>query len=90
MNIANSIMVHPEIQGGAPVFAGTRIRVETFYDFVRVGVSIPEFLDEFPSITRDQAMEAYDLLSQQYTLDQIAAMASGPDQRPFAGGRMYA
>ncbi|TNE59144.1 MAG: DUF433 domain-containing protein, partial [Bacteroidetes bacterium] len=56
-----SITVHPEIQDGAPVFSGTRIRIETFYDFMRIGVSVNEFLNEFPSITRDQAMEVYDL-----------------------------
>lgn len=88
MNNFNAIMVHPEIQDGAPVFSGTRIRVETFFDFLRVGVSVPEFLDEFPSISRDQAMEAYDLMSRQYTIDEIAAMAVGPESRN--GGRVFA
>lgn len=66
-----SITVHPEVQDGAPVFSGTRIRVETFVDYMRIGVSVSEFLNEFPSITRDQAMEVYDLVSQQYTVDQM-------------------
>lgn len=72
-----SISVHPEVQDGAPVFSGTRIRVETFCDYMRIGVSINEFLDEFPSITRDQAMEVYHLINQKYSLDQMAAVA-GP------------
>jgi len=80
MSRLSSISVSPEIQDGAPVFSGTRIRIETFYDFLRIGVSVNEFLDEFPSITRDQALEVYDLVKQQYTPDQIAALvdSNGP------------
>ena len=76
MNLFNAISVHPEDQDGAPVFSGTRIRVETFVDYMRIGVSINEFLDEFPSITRDQAMEVYELISQKkYSFDQLIAAA---------------
>lgn len=76
MNLFNAISVHPEVQDGAPVFSGTRIRVETFVDYMRIGVSINEFLDEFPSITRDQAMEVYELISQKkYSFDQLIAAA---------------
>ncbi len=86
-----AITVHPEIQDGAPVFSGTRVRIETFYDFLRIGVSVNEFLDEFPSITLDQALEVYDLAMQQYTLDQIKTMANGPQTRLEPGtGRFYA
>ncbi len=91
MTRLSSISVHPEIQDGAPVFSGTRVRVETFYDFMRIGVSVNEFLDEFPSITRDQAMEVYDLASQQYSVDQIRALVNGPDSRIEMGrGRFQA
>ncbi len=91
MTRLSSISVHPEIQDGAPVFSGTRVRVETFYDFMRIGVSVNEFLDEFPSITRDQAMEVYDLASQQYSVDQLGALINGPDSRIEMGrGRFQA
>jgi uncharacterized protein (DUF433 family) len=77
MNLFNAISVHPEVQDGAPVFSGTRIRVETFVDYMRIGISINEFLDEFPSITRDQAMEVHELLSQKkYTFEQMAQAAA--------------
>ena len=74
----SAITVHPDIQDGAPVFSGTRIRIETFCDFIRIGVSVSEFLDEFPSITRDQALEVYDLVKNQYTIDQIKSLVDGP------------
>lgn len=91
MSRLSSISVHPEVQDGAPVFSGTRVRVETFYDFMRIGVSVNEFLDEFPSITRDQAMEVYDLVAQHYSLDQIGALIGGPEPHPeLSRGRYYA
>ena len=86
-----AITVHPEIQDGAPVFSGTRIRIETFCDYMRIGVSVREFLDEFPSITHDQAVEVYELVSQEYTPDQIKAMVAGPDTHIQPGSsRVYA
>jgi uncharacterized protein (DUF433 family) len=85
-----AISIHPEVQDGAPVFSGTRIRIETFYDYLRIGVSLSEFLDEFPSITRDQALEVYNLAQNQYSVDQIAAMMAGPTSDVQPGeGRMY-
>lgn len=86
-----AITVHPEIQDGAPVFSGTRVRIETFCDFLRIGVSVSEFLDEFPSITRDQALEVYDLVTQQYSVDQIKALVDGPQSILEPGmGRVFA
>lgn len=91
MTRLSSITVHPEIQDGAPVFSGTRVRVETFYDFIRIGVSVNEFLDEFPSISRDQAMEVYDLARQHYSIDQLAALVNGPESRvEISRGRFQA
>lgn len=91
MSPFSSISAHPEIQDGAPVFSGTRIRVETFFDFLRIGVSINEFLNEFPSITRDQALEVYDLMNRQYTVEQIASAINGPQANIQVNtGRMFA
>lgn len=91
MNKFTAISVHPEVQDGAPVFSGTRVRIETFYDFLRIGVSVNEFLREFPSITRDQALEVYDLAKRKFTPDQIAAMVKSPRSNVQPGeGRMFA
>lgn len=54
----------PEVMGGAPVFAGTRVPVETFVDYLEGGSSLGDFLDNFPSVTRDQALAALELLRQ--------------------------
>jgi uncharacterized protein (DUF433 family) len=46
----------PEILGGTPVFVGTRVPVRTLLDYLEAGDSLNEFLEDFPSVTRDQAM----------------------------------
>jgi uncharacterized protein (DUF433 family) len=44
----------PEIMGGMPVFSGTRVPVQTLFDYLEAGDSIDDFLEGFPSVTRDQ------------------------------------
>jgi uncharacterized protein (DUF433 family) len=57
---------NPEVMGGAPVFAGTRVPVQTVLDYLEAGESIDDFLEGFPSVTREQVIafleEAKDLL----------------------------
>lgn len=51
----------PDILGGTPVFVGTRVPVKSLYDYLEAGDSLDEFLDSFPSVTRDQAVAALEL-----------------------------
>lgn len=51
----------PEILGGVPVFVGTRVPVKTLYDYLEGGDSLDEFLDDFPSVSREQAVAALEL-----------------------------
>lgn len=46
----------PEIMGGAPVFCGTRVPVQTLLDYLEAGDSIDEFLEGFPTVTREQVV----------------------------------
>ncbi|HAG80363.1 MAG TPA: hypothetical protein DCL61_04130 [Cyanobacteria bacterium UBA12227] len=50
------ISVSPEIMGGTPVFAGTRVPVQTLLDYLKAGESINDFLDGFPTVTREQVI----------------------------------
>ena len=43
-----------DVMGGTPVFAGTRVPVQTFIDYIKGGESIDDFLDGFPTVTREQ------------------------------------
>ncbi|NJM39639.1 MAG: DUF433 domain-containing protein [Anaerolineae bacterium] len=53
MNSKSIIKVDPEIMHGAPVFEGTRVTIATYYDNIRDGLSIKEFLEAFPGVTKD-------------------------------------
>ncbi len=48
----------PDILGGTPVFVGTRVPFRNLIDYLERGHSLDEFLDEFPSVSRDQAVAA--------------------------------
>ena len=50
------VSCNPEIMGGTPVFAGTRVPVQTLLDYLEAGDSIDEFLEGFPSVTREQVI----------------------------------
>jgi uncharacterized protein (DUF433 family) len=46
----------PGIMGGTPVFAGTRVPVQTLIEYLEAGETIDDFLDGFPSVRRDQVI----------------------------------
>jgi uncharacterized protein (DUF433 family) len=52
------ITVSREILGGTPVFKGTRVPVESLFDHLRSGIPLDEFLDDFPTVSREQAVAA--------------------------------
>ena len=56
ITLANGSVIHSdsEILGGTPVFVGTRVPVQTLVDYLEGGYSIDEFLDNFPSVRREQ------------------------------------
>lgn len=49
---------HPEIMGGTPVFVGTRVAVATLFDYLGAGQPLGEFLEDFPTVSRGQAIAA--------------------------------
>jgi uncharacterized protein (DUF433 family) len=69
-----SLIVHrdPEILGGTPVFVGTRVPVKSLYDHLEAGDSLDEFLDSFPSVSREQAVAALEL-AREMTEAHVAA-----------------
>ena len=50
------ISCNGEVMGGAPVFRGTRVPIQTFFDYLEAGDSIDEFLQGFPSVSREQVI----------------------------------
>lgn len=57
MPTQNLIVSSPDILGGTPVFVGTRVPVSNLTDYLEAGDTLDEFLDDFPSVSREQAVE---------------------------------
>ena len=52
---------NPDILGGTPVFSGTRVPVRTLMEHLEAGDRLDDFLEDFPTVSREQALEALDL-----------------------------
>ena len=63
MQVESRPVVHsdPEISGGTPVFRGTRVPVRSLFGYLEGGETIKQFLDQFPSVSKEQALSALDL-----------------------------
>jgi len=61
--LPKSAVVHsdPQVLGGTPVFVGTRVPVQSLFDYLEGGETLDEFLRQFPSIGREQALAALEL-----------------------------
>ena len=76
MDIKSLITIDKDIQGGQPVFSGTRVPVESLFDHLETGVSLDEFLEDFPGVTRQQAvdlLEAANKILTSKNLEQLYA-----------------
>ena len=58
--MGNKAVIHsdPDILGGTPVFVGTRVPLRNLIDYLERGHSLDEFLDAFPTVSREQAVAA--------------------------------
>lgn len=57
-------MQDDDILGGMPVFVGTRVPVQTLFDYLEGGHPLDEFIDDFPTVHREQATQLLELLKQ--------------------------
>ena len=55
------ISINPERHSGTPVFVGTRVPVKHLWDYLETGEPLDDFLEGFPGVTRDQAIETLEL-----------------------------
>ena len=60
MNIRELITIDNDILGGQTVFKGTRVPVESLFDHLEAGVSLNDFLEDFPTVTKLQAVALLD------------------------------
>ena len=59
----SQVVIHrdPEIQGGVPVLVGTRVPLKNLFDSLEAGDSLDQFLENYPSVSREQALGALEL-----------------------------
>jgi uncharacterized protein (DUF433 family) len=68
------VSVNPKVMHGAACFAGTRVTVQTLFDHLEAGYTIDGFLEQFPTVRREQVMQLLDTLRRD--AEQLAATTS--------------
>ena len=71
MNISEMLSVDKDILGGQVVFTGTRVPVESIFDHLEAGVSLDEFLDDFPTVSKEQAVALLDIANKLLTTKNV-------------------
>lgn len=64
-NESKVIQIDPEVMGGTPVFRGTRVPIQTLFDYIEGEDTIEEFLEDFPSVTKKQVLQLLEQLKNQ-------------------------
>lgn len=64
------ISIHPEVMSGTPVFAGTRVPIQNLFDYIEGGEDLAEFLDDFPSVTKEAALAVLGMAKKSLTSEK--------------------
>ena len=73
MNCPSVVHSDPDILGGTPVFVGNRVPVQALIDYIEGGHSLEEFIDDFPTVSRDLAVAALEQAKAHLIADARAA-----------------
>ncbi len=68
------IHINPEILGGTPVFKGTRVPIESLFVHLEKSISIDEFLEDFPSVTREQVIQVLEIAEKVTTSKNLKSL----------------
>jgi uncharacterized protein (DUF433 family) len=68
------INIDPETLGGTPVFRGTRVPIESLFDYLEGGETLDEFLDQFPSVKREQAVAVLEIAEKLLTSGKLESI----------------
>ncbi len=71
MDIKSLITIDADILSGQPVFTGTRVPVESLFDHLEAGISLDAFLDDFPSVSKEQAIAVLDIANHLLTSKNV-------------------
>jgi uncharacterized protein (DUF433 family) len=65
------INIDPETMSGTPVFTGTRVPVQSLFDYIETGETLDEFLENFPSVKKDLAIQVLVMASKTLTSEKM-------------------
>jgi uncharacterized protein (DUF433 family) len=74
MELKELISIDSAILGGQPVFNGTRVPIETLFDHLEAGISLKEFLDDFPTVSKEQAIAVLEIANKLLTSKNVAKL----------------
>lgn len=66
------VTINPKVMHGAPCFAGTRVAVQTLFDHIEAGYTVDGFLEQFPTVRREQVMALLEQLKAQAVRSAVA------------------
>ena len=75
------IEVNPNKVSGTPVFAGTRVPIKNLFDYLEGGETLEDFLEGFPSVTREQSIAVLEMIKKPLNSDEIFAVCLETDDR---------
>ncbi|HEY9342862.1 MAG TPA: DUF433 domain-containing protein [Hanamia sp.] len=65
------INIDPETMGGTPVFTGTRVPIQALFDYIGTGETLNEFLENFPSVKKESAIQVLQMAEKSITTEKI-------------------
>lgn len=66
-----AINIDPETMGGTPVFTGTRVPIQALFDYIETGETLNEFLENFPTVKKEFAIEVLQMASRTLTTEKV-------------------
>lgn len=66
-----AINIDPETMGGTPVFTGTRVPIQALFDYIETGETLDEFLENFPSVKKECAIQVLEMARKTLTTEKI-------------------
>jgi uncharacterized protein (DUF433 family) len=74
MKIKDLITIDSEILNGTPVFKGTRVPIQSLFWHLEEGISINEFLEDFPSVSRNQVIQILEISNKMMTTPKVVRL----------------
>ena len=65
------ISIDPDVMSGAHVFVGTRVQVQTLFDYIEGGEDLDEFLDDFPTVSKKSALAVLEMAKKTLTSQKV-------------------